>query len=97
MSSDLWDAPLASFALRNLLQADRYYCASQYFTIATGYGFSKTLDEALQKWGYDRIFYDVVRVVCLTRPLVITSVFVGGPSDGHGNHAAAGCFAQRGF
>jgi len=96
MSSDLWDA-LGLVRTEELLQADRYYCASQYFTIATDYGFSKTLDEALQKWGHDRIFYDVVRVVRLTRPLVITSVFVGGPSDGHGNHAAAGRFAQEVF
>ena len=82
-----------------LLQADRYYCSSQYFSVAADYGFSKGLDEALQKWGNDdgRVFYDVVRVVRMTRPLVITSVFVGGPSDGHGNHAAAGLWAQKVF
>jgi len=82
-----------------LLQADRYYCSSQYFTVAADYGFSKGLDEALQKWGKDdgRVFYEVVRVVRMTRPLVITSVFVGGPSDGHGNHAAAGLWAQKVF
>ena len=96
MSSDLWDA-LGLVRTEELLQADRYYCASQYFTIAADYGFSKTLDEALQKWGHDRVFYDVVRIVRLTRPLIITSVFVGGPSDGHGHHAAAGLFAQEVF
>lgn len=96
MSSDLWDN-LGLVRTEELLQADRYYCDSQYFTIAADYGFSKTLDEALQKWGNDRVFYDVVRVVRLTRPLVIASVFVGGPSDGHGNHAAAGMWAQKVF
>jgi LmbE family N-acetylglucosaminyl deacetylase len=96
MSSDLWDA-LGLVRTEELLQADRYYCVSQYFSIATDYGFSKSLAEALQKWGEDRVFYDVVRVVRLTRPLVITSVFVGGPSDGHGNHAAAGMWAQKVF
>ena len=40
---------------------------------------------------------DVVRVVRMTRPLVITSVFVGGPSDGHGHHAVAGQMAQEAF
>ena len=40
---------------------------------------------------------DVVRVVRMTRPLVITSVFVGGPSDGHGNHQTAGAMAQEVF
>ena len=96
MSSDFWDA-LGLVRTEELLQADRYYCATQYFSVAADYGFSKTLEEALDKWSDDRVFYDVVRVVRLTRPLVITSVFVGGPSDGHGNHAAAGMFAQKVF
>jgi len=96
MSSDLWDA-LGLVRTEELLQADRYYCVSQYFTAAVDYGFSKTLKEALEKWSEDRVFSDVVRVVRLTRPLVITSVFVGGPSDGHGNHAAAGMWAQKVF
>jgi LmbE family N-acetylglucosaminyl deacetylase len=96
MSSDFWDA-LGLVRTEELLQADRYYCVSQYFTTAADYGFSKTLKEAIDKWGEDRVFYDVVRVVRLTRPLVIASVFVGGPSDGHGNHAAAGMWAQKVF
>ncbi len=33
----------------------------------------------------------------MVRPLVITSVFVGGPSDGHGNHQTAGAMAQEVF
>ncbi len=40
---------------------------------------------------------DTVRVVRMTRPLVITSVFVGGPTDGHGHHAVAGQMAQEVF
>lgn len=96
MSADFWDS-LGLVRTEELLQADRYYCATQFFTIAADYGFSKTLQEALDKWGTDRVFYDVVRVVRMTRPLVVTSVFVGGPSDGHGNHAAAGMWAQKVF
>src|SRR5580700_3448327 len=71
MSADLWDA-LGLVRTEELLQADRYYCTSQYFTVAADYGFSKGLDEALQKWGKDdgRVFYEVVRVVRMTRPLV---------------------------
>ena len=96
MSADLWDA-LGLVRTEELLQAGRYYCVSQYFTVAADYGFSKSLDEAIEKWGNDRVFADVVRVVRITRPLIITSVFVGGPSDGHGNHAAAGMWAQKVF
>ena len=33
---------------------------------------------------------DAVRVVRMTRPLVVTSVFVGAATDGHGNHQVAG-------
>jgi len=96
MSGDLWDA-LGLVRTEELLQAGRYYCVSQYFTVAADYGFSKSLDEAIEKWGNDKVFADVVRVVRMTRPLIITSVFVGGPSDGHGNHAAAGMWAQKVF
>lgn len=96
MSSDYWDA-LGLVRTEELLQADRYYCVSQYFSIAVDYGFSKTLAEALQKYATDKVFYDVVRVVRLTRPLVVASVFVGGPSDGHGQHASAGLWAQKVF
>src|ERR1700691_5331270 len=72
MSSDLWDA-LGLVRTEELLQANRYYCSSQYFSVAADYGFSKGLDEPLQKWGKEdgRVFYDVVRAVRMTRPLVI--------------------------
>jgi LmbE family N-acetylglucosaminyl deacetylase len=97
MSADLWDA-LGLVRTEELLQAGRYYCVAQYFTVATDYGFSKGLDEAMEKWGKEgKVFADVVRVVRMTRPLIVTSVFVGGPSDGHGNHAAAGMWAQMVF
>ena len=96
MSSNLWDA-LGLVRTEEILQADRYYGVQQYFSTVADYGFSKTLEETLQKWGRDRLLYDVVRTVRITRPLVITSVFVGGTSDGHGNHAAAGMLAQEVF
>ncbi len=64
---------------------------------AIDYGFSKTREEALEKWGYERVLSDVVRVIRMTRPLVVTSVFVGAPTDGHGNHQVAGQMAQEAF
>ncbi|HEX4021519.1 MAG TPA: PIG-L family deacetylase [Acidobacteriaceae bacterium] len=96
MSSDLWDA-LGLVRTEELLQADRYYGVQQYFSTVADYGFSKSLAEAKQKYTEDRLLYNVVRVVRITRPLVITSVFVGGPSDGHGQHQAAGMMAQEVF
>ena len=43
------------------------------------------------------VLADVVRVIRMTRPLVITSVFTGNPTDGHGNHQVAGQMAQEAF
>ncbi len=96
MSSDFWDA-LGLVRTEELLAADQYYGVDQYWTRVCDYGFSKTMQEALQKWGKERVLADVVRVVRMTRPLVVTSVFVGGPSDGHGNHQVAGLMAKEVF
>lgn len=94
MSSDYFDA-LGLVRTEELLAAGRYYGVDQYWTRVVDYGFSKTMDESLSKWTRDRVLYDVVRVVRMVRPLVITSVFVGGPSDGHGNHQTAGLMAKE--
>lgn len=96
MSPDYFDA-LGLVRTEELLAADRYYGTQQFWTRVCDYGFSKTKEEALEKWGHDRVLSDVVRVVRMTRPLVITSVFVGGRTDGHGNHQVAGQMAQEAF
>lgn len=94
MSSDYFDA-LGLVRTEELLGADRYYGTQQYWTRMIDYGFSKTKEEALEKWGHDQTLADVVRVVRMTHPLVISSVFVGGRTDGHGNHQVAGQMAQE--
>jgi len=96
MSSDYFDA-LGLVRTEELLAADRYYGTQQYWTRVIDYGFSKTKEESLDNWGHDRVLADVVRVVRMTRPLIITSVFVGGRTDGHGNHQTAGQMAQEAF
>ena len=80
-----------------LLAAGRYYGVDQYWTRVIDYGFSKTMAESIEHWTRERVLGDVVRVVRTVRPLVVTSVFVGGPSDGHGNHQTAGAMAQAVF
>jgi LmbE family N-acetylglucosaminyl deacetylase len=96
MSPDLYDA-LGLVRTQELLMADRYYGVDQYWTSVVDYGFSKTREEALEKWSHDRVLADVVRVIRLTRPLVITSVFVGAATDGHGHHQVAGQMAQEAY
>jgi len=96
MSSDSFDA-LGLVRTEELLAADQYYGAEQYFTPVIDYGFSKSKQEAFQKWGRQRTLAQIVRVVRMVRPLVLTSVFVGAPSDGHGHHQASGELAQEAF
>jgi LmbE family N-acetylglucosaminyl deacetylase len=96
MSSDYFDA-LGMVRTEELLAADRYYGTQQFWTRVVDYGFSKTKEECLGLWGHDRVLAEVVRVVRMTRPLIITSVFVGGRTDGHGNHQVAGQMAQEAF
>ncbi|HEX3101674.1 MAG TPA: NEW3 domain-containing protein, partial [Pyrinomonadaceae bacterium] len=57
---------------------------------AFDYGFSKSLEEAKQKWPEEVIKCDVVRAIRLFRPLVVISRFSGTPSDNHGQHQYAG-------
>jgi LmbE family N-acetylglucosaminyl deacetylase len=96
MSVDM-DDDMGLLRTQELLQAGRYYGVDQYWGSVVDYGFSKTREEALEKWGYERVLSDVVRVVRMTRPLVLTSVFMGAPTDGHGNHQVAGQMTQEAF
>jgi len=86
MSDDFEDA-LGLVRTQELISADRYSGVQQFFSSVVDFGFSKTREESLSQWGHDRVLADAVRVIRMTRPLVITSVFVGGPSDGHGHHS----------
>ncbi|RZU41950.1 PIG-L family deacetylase [Edaphobacter modestus] len=94
MTGDYWDQ-LGTLRTQELLAAGNYYGVHQYWTRVADFGFSKTIEEALKTWGEDRVLYDVVRAIRIQRPLVVTSVFVGNVSDGHGHHQVAGYMAQR--
>jgi LmbE family N-acetylglucosaminyl deacetylase len=96
MSGDFDDA-LGLIRTQELLAADRYMGVDQFFGSVVDFGFSKTREESLEKWGHDRVLYDAVRAVRLYRPLVLTSVFVGGVTDGHGQHQVSGEISQEVF
>lgn len=96
MSNDYWDQ-LGLVRTQELLAADRYYGVDQYWTRVADFGFSKTREEALSTWDRNRVLYDAVRAVRMNRPLVVASVFVGGISDGHGQHQVSGEMAQEVF
>lgn len=69
----------------------------QFFTRAFDYGFSKSAEEALSLWPREELLEDVVWAVRTFRPHVIVSVFSGTPSDGHGQHQAAGIMAREAY
>src|SRR3990172_3145006 len=95
--SDDFEEALGLVRTEELLSADRYSDVQQFFTSVVDFGFARTREEALTKWGHDRVLADAVRVIRMTRPLVVTSVFVGSPTDGHGHHGVAGQMAQEVF
>ena len=96
MSADFNDA-LGLVRTRELLAADRFFAIDQLFGTEVDFGFSKTIDEAFTQWTHQRVLYDAVRAVRLYRPLVLTAVFIGAPSDGHGQHQVSGEIAQEVF
>jgi len=80
-----------------LLAARRLDGAEQYFTQAYDFGFSKSAEESLAKWGREAVLEDFVRIVRRFRPDVMISRFSGTPADGHGHHQAAGILVQDAF
>ncbi len=84
------DDALGLIRTNELLTADQYSGSEQYFSTVVDYGFSKTLEEAHEKWGRQRVLCDVIRIVREDRPLVLASTFTGNITDGHGHHQASG-------
>ena len=64
MSGDFDDA-LGLVRTQELLAADRYMGVNQMFGTEVDFGFSKTKEEALEKWTHERVLYDAVRAVRL--------------------------------
>jgi LmbE family N-acetylglucosaminyl deacetylase len=75
---------------QELLDARRLDGADQFFTRAFDFGFSKTAEETLAKWGHQEILADYVRIIREYRPDVVVSRFAGTAADGHGHHQASG-------
>jgi LmbE family N-acetylglucosaminyl deacetylase len=96
MSAEEDDA-LGLIRTNELLTADRYYGAEQLWGTEEDFGFSKTQEESFARWGHDRVLYDAVLAVRRVRPQIIVATFIGGVSDGHGQHQVSGEIAQEAF
>lgn len=80
-----------------LLEACRIYGVELYFSTAYEFGFSKTAEETLSKWGHEAILEEMVRFIRTWRPTIIISRFQGNANDGHGHHQAAGIICREAF
>ena len=59
-----------------------------YFTRVVDFGFSKTLEETLEKWNGVEL-EDMVRAIRMVRPQIVINGW-GGMKTGHGNHQDSG-------
>ena len=82
---------------QELLAARRIDGAEQFFTRAIDFGYSKTADETLAKWGRETILGDIVWVIRRFRPDVIILRFSGTPKDGHGQHQTSAILGKEAF
>jgi LmbE family N-acetylglucosaminyl deacetylase len=82
---------------RELLAARQVDGARQFFTRAYDFGYTRSLEETLEKWPQEALLEDAVRVIRRFRPQVIVSVFPTDERAGHGQHQAAGVIAHEAF
>ena len=82
---------------QELLAARLYDGANQYFTRAVDFGYSKSAEESLEKWGNDEILSDVVLMIRKFKPDVIVTRFPPDKRAGHGHHTASAMLALEAF
>ncbi|HTN07710.1 PIG-L family deacetylase [Agriterribacter sp.] len=82
---------------QELLSARRIDGAEQFFTRAYDFGFSKSTEEAMEKWNKELILGDVVWVIRKFQPDVIITRFPEDSRAGHGHHSASAVLAHEAF
>ena len=65
----------------------------QFFTRAYDFGYTRSLEETLQRWPKEQLLEDAVRVVRRFKPQIVVAVFPGDSRAGHGQHQASGLIA----
>ncbi len=82
---------------QELLAARRIDGAEQYFTRAADFGYSKSVDETLQRWNHDEVLADAVKVMRDVKPDVVITRFALEGGDTHGHHTASARLALEAF
>ena len=81
---------------QELLSARRIDGAGQFFTRAVDFGYTKSRQEALSRWGETAILADVVRVIRYFQPDIVITRFAP-TAGGHGHHLASAYLAEEAF
>ncbi len=82
---------------QELLAARRVDGAEQYFTRARDFGYSKSVDETLQRWDHDAVLADAVWVIRTLKPDVLITRFPLEAGETHGHHTASARLAVEAF
>lgn len=82
---------------QELLAARSYDKAQQFFSRAVDFGYSKSAEETLEKWGKDVILADAVLMIRKFQPDVIITRFPPDGRGGHGHHTASALIAIEAF
>ena len=82
---------------RELQAARQVDGARQFFTRAYDFGYTRSLDETLERWPIETLVSDALRVVRRFKPQVIVAVFPPDARAGHGQHQASAVVARRVF
>ncbi len=88
---------LSVIRTQELLQARNIDGAEQFFSRAVDFGYSKSPDETLKKWGKEKILSDVVWVIRKFKPDVIVTRFPPNGLGTHGHHTASALLAVEAF
>ncbi len=82
---------------QELLAARRIDGGEQFFSRAFDFGYSKTPEETLEKWGHETILHDVVWVIRKFQPDVVITRFPTTGEGGHGHHTSSAILANEAF
>ena len=93
---ELFDA-LGILRTEELLVAARYYDVDLFFGKTVDFGYSKRLDESIEKWDHRLLLEDTVRLIRTYRPEVIIAKYAGNSGDGHGQHQTSGVITREAF
>jgi LmbE family N-acetylglucosaminyl deacetylase len=91
------DGALGLVRTGELREACKYYGVDLFFGTELDFGFSKTAEETLSKWGREATLEEMVQFIRRWRPAIILSRFQGSPADGHGHHQAVGILTREAF